>query len=61
MPSQHIKEETWARVEKETVKAVIQTRTTLKPTEVLDLIIKKGLEVVDDVDYDQLALRKNKK
>ena len=60
MPSQHIKEETWKQVEKETVKAVIQTKTHLRPTEILDLLIQKGLKNIDDIDYDKLARMKHR-
>lgn len=60
MPSQHIKDETWRKVEKEAIKAVIQTKTHIRPTEVLNLLILKGLEVVDEIDYDNLAKKKEK-
>ncbi|NQY27804.1 MAG: hypothetical protein HRT92_11620 [Piscirickettsiaceae bacterium] len=58
MPSQHIKDETWKKVEKEAVRAVIQTKTHIRPTEILDLLVMKGLEVIDEVDYDKLARTK---
>jgi len=61
MPSKHIKDDVWGQIEKLTVKTIISTKTNIKDTEVLDLIIKKGLEVVDEIDLDQLALKKMKK
>jgi len=55
MPSQHIKDETWRKVEKEAIRAIIQTKTNIRTTEILDLLIKKGLEVVDEIDFDKLV------
>lgn len=60
MPSQHIKEDTWRKVEKETIRAIIQTKTNIRTTEMLDLLIRKGLEVIDEIDFDKLAKNKNK-
>ncbi|PTB88138.1 hypothetical protein C9927_04615 [Pseudidiomarina aestuarii] len=61
MPSKHIKDDVWSQIEKLTVKTIISTKTNIKDTEVLDLLIKKGLEAVDEIDLDQLALKKLKK
>lgn len=60
MPAQHIKQSTWARVEKETVKAVIQTKAHLRPTEVLDLLINKGLQSIYPEDYEKLVKSKGR-
>lgn len=59
MPSKHIDELTWKKVQDETVKAVILTKTSLKDTEVLKILIKKGLKNITDEDY--LEYSKNKK
>ncbi|MDX1751477.1 MAG: hypothetical protein R3271_14305 [Methylophaga sp.] len=59
MPSKHIDEATWRKVETETVKAVVATKTSLKDTEVLKLLILKGLEVIKEEDY--IKHIKNKK
>jgi len=58
MPSKHIDELTWKKVQDETVKAVILTKTSLKDTEVLKILIKKGLKNITDEDY--LEYTKNK-
>ncbi|MCQ9122781.1 hypothetical protein [Rodentibacter caecimuris] len=58
MPSKHIDENTWKKVQDETVKAVIATKTSLKDTEVLKILIKKGLEHINEQDYINFAQRK---
>lgn len=60
MPSKHIDELTWKKVQDETVKAVILTRTSLKDTEVLKILIKKGLEHITDEDYMNYIQKKSK-
>ncbi|AKO44291.1 repressor [[Haemophilus] ducreyi] len=51
MPSKHIDDMTWKKVQDETVKAVILTKTSLKDTEILKILIKKGLKHIQDEDY----------
>lgn len=51
MPTKHIDENTWKKVQDETVKAVILTKTSIKETEMLQILIKKGLESMTDEDY----------
>ncbi|MGY3943742.1 hypothetical protein [Aeromonas tecta] len=60
MPSKHIDDSTWRRVESETVKAVIATRTSLKDTEILKLLILKGLECINEDDYRQYLREKGR-
>lgn len=60
MPSKHIDDSTWRRVESETVKAVIATRTSLKDTEILKLLILKGLECITEDDYRQYLREKGR-
>jgi aspartate/glutamate racemase len=60
MPSKHIDEETWRKVEKETVKAVLATQRSIKDTEVLKVLITKGLEHVTDDDYAKLRKPRKK-
>lgn len=55
MPTKHIDESTWRKVEKETVKAVIATQKPIKDTDILGLLIQKGLEHVTDEDYKKLT------
>ena len=59
MPSKHVDEQTWKKVQDETVKAVIATKTSLKDTEVLKILIKKGLEHINESDYIHYIQRKN--
>ncbi|NBH74743.1 hypothetical protein [Rodentibacter pneumotropicus] len=59
MPSKHIDEHTWKKVQEETVKAVILTKTSLKDTEILKILIKKGLENVSENDYLEFAQKKS--
>ncbi|MFM5716557.1 hypothetical protein ACET77_21965 [Aeromonas allosaccharophila] len=51
MPTKHIDDATWRKVESETVKAVVATKTSLKDTEVLKLLIIKGLQEISEADY----------
>lgn len=51
MPTKHIDDATWRKVESETVKAVVATKTSLKDTEVLKLLILKGLQEIGEADY----------
>ena len=59
MPTKHVDEETWRKVEKETVKAVVATQRAIKDTEILRILINKGLENVTEEDYQKLLKRKN--
>ncbi len=58
MPTKHIDEPTWRKVEKETVKAVITTQTALKDTEILKILILKGLKEITEEDYKKYAANK---
>ena len=58
MPSKHIDDQTWRRVEKATVDAVVLTKCSIKDTEILKLLIKKGIEAVREEDYLELAKKK---
>ncbi|AAP96249.1 repressor [[Haemophilus] ducreyi] len=60
MPSKHIDDMTWKKVQDETVKAVILTKTSLKDTEILKILIKKGLKHIQDEDYLEYIKSKNK-
>jgi len=44
MPTKHIDDLTWHKVEKATIKAVIELQAAVKDTEVLKWLILKGLE-----------------
>ncbi|CAH9054528.1 hypothetical protein PSEHALCIP103_01052 [Pseudoalteromonas haloplanktis] len=58
MPTKHIDDITWRKVEKEHVKAVIATQKSLKDTDILRILINKGLEVINENDYEKLIKKK---
>ncbi|MFV2028586.1 hypothetical protein [Neisseria sp. S1] len=60
MPSKHIQDKTWEKVKDEFVKAVVTTKAGFKETEILNLLILKGIENVKDEDYIRLAMEKKK-
>jgi len=61
MPTKHIDHTTWRKVETETVKAVVATKTSLKDTEVLKLLILKGLQEIKEEDYIDFINKKKSK
>lgn len=60
MPSKHIDDVTWRKVEKETLRAIQTTSCVFKETEVLKALILKGLERIQDEDYEKMAIKKRK-
>lgn len=54
MPTKHIPDATWRKVEKEMVRAVVATQMPIKESQVLNLLILKGIEAVKDSDYKAL-------
>lgn len=60
MPTKHIDDATWRKVESETVKAVTTTRAALKDTEVLKILILKGLQNVSEEDYTEYLKKKKR-
>ena len=61
MPSKHIQDKTWEAVKKAYVEAVVTTKAGFKETEILDLLIRKGIEHITKEDYLKLAIEKDKK
>lgn len=61
MPSKHIQNPTWDKVEEQYKRAIIATKTSFKETEILNLIINKGLESISEEDYIRAAAIKNAK
>ncbi|OGQ51879.1 MAG: repressor [Deltaproteobacteria bacterium RIFCSPLOWO2_02_FULL_53_8] len=55
MPTKHIDDETWRKVEKEAVKATIATKKSIKETEMLKWLILKGLEEITETDFQKIA------
>jgi hypothetical protein len=54
MPVKHIPENVWRKVEKELVKAVVATQRPVKESEMIELLLRKGLENVMESDYKNL-------
>lgn len=52
MPTKHIDDETWRKVEKKTVQAVIETKKSIKESEMLKRLILIGLKHYDDEKMD---------
>ena len=59
MPSKQIDEKTWDKVKDQFVRAVILTKTSLKETDILKLLINKGVESIKDEDYIKYVSDKN--
>lgn len=59
MPTKHIDEPTWRKIEKQLVKAVTVTKRGFKDAEILKIIINKGIQNISEEDY--LEYIKNKK
>lgn len=58
MPTKHIDDVTWRKIEKEHVKAVIATQKSLKDADILRILINKGLETIKEEDYIELVKKK---
>jgi hypothetical protein len=58
MPTKHIDDETWRKVEKEAVKATIAIKKSVKETEMLKWLILKGIEELTEDDYEKIAKSK---
>lgn len=58
VPSKHIDDLTWKKVQEEHVKAVVLTKTSIKDTEILKILIRKGLESISENDYLHFANKK---
>ncbi|MDK4685690.1 hypothetical protein [Kingella negevensis] len=61
MPSKHIQDPTWEKVKEQFTRAIITTKTGFKETEILNLLILKGIEKITEEDYIRAAAQKNKK
>lgn len=59
MPTKHIPDTTWRKVEQEHVKAVVATKKGFKDTEILNLLILKGLSVITEDDYEKAKKKKS--
>jgi hypothetical protein len=55
MPSKHIDDKTWRKIQDLTVKVVIATQRPIKETDVLAYLVKRGLEEVNVEELKTLA------
>lgn len=55
MPTKHIDDKTWRKIEELTVKVVIATQRPIKETDVLHYALKKGLENLTTEELKTLA------
>ena len=60
MPSKHIQEPTWEKVKEQFIHAIVTTKAGFKETEILNLLILKGIENITDEDYIRAASQKPK-
>lgn len=58
MPSKHIQDPTWEKVKEQFIRAVVTTKAGFKETEILNLLILKGIEHISDEDYIRAAAQK---
>lgn len=58
MQNKHIQEQTWERVKEQYVRAVVTTKAGFKETEILNLLILKGIDNITDEDYIRAASQK---
>jgi hypothetical protein len=61
MPVKHIPDAIWRKVEKELVKAVIATQRPVKESEIIETLLRKGLENVTEDDYRTMKADKEGK
>lgn len=60
MPSKHIQDPTWDKVKEQFIRAIVTTKAGFKETEILNLLILKGIENITDEDYIRYAAKKEK-
>ncbi|GAB1672351.1 hypothetical protein M3703_04205 [Mannheimia haemolytica] len=58
MPTKHIESELWQQIEAKTVETIMQAQVMIKETDILQEIIKKGLQHISIEELKQLALQK---
>lgn len=61
MPVKHIPDAIWRKVEKELVKAVIATQLPVKESEIIEVLLRKGLENITEDDYKTMKADKEGK
>lgn len=58
MPTKHIESELWQQIEAKTVETIMQAQVMIKETDILQEIIKKGLQHTSIEELKQFALQK---
>lgn len=59
MPVKHIPSGIWREVEKELVKAVVETQKPVKESEIIELLLRIGIKNVQKKDYQSLKDEKS--
>lgn len=60
MPTKHIDDATWRKVEKELVNAVVATKTGFKDADIIKILLNKGISEITEEDYiDYIKTKKN--
>ena len=60
MPTKHIDDATWQQVTKITIDAVLSTKEHFKESEVLKMLIEKGIKEINENDFEKIANQKRK-
>ncbi len=58
MPTKHIQDDIWRDVEKTLVKAVVETKSPIRDTALLNLLVEIGIQNVKTEDYQKLIKKK---
>lgn len=51
MPTKHIDNELWKKIQEKHIEVVTETKMSLNDTDILKTVIKRGLEVVKNEDF----------
>lgn len=58
MPTKHIETELWQKIEEKTVETIMQAKVMVKETDILQEVIKKGLQHISIDELKQYALQR---
>lgn len=59
MPTKHVPDDVWKRVEKVMMDATIKTKTRFRDSDLLGMILEVGLAHITEDDYWKLAKEKS--
>ncbi len=51
MPTKHIDNELWKKIQEKHIEVVTETKMSLNDTDILKTVLKRGLEVVKNEDF----------